>query len=84
MKQAGVDGSTIEVIRTVRDASGNIVRKDTFSSVYDAQDEIILVGPNTDVDSSLLSESDDDEYDEDDSESEGESEEDAGYEGDDE
>ena len=84
VKQAGVDGSTIEVIRTVRDASGNIVRKDTFSSVYDAQDEIILVGPNTDVDSSLLSESDDDEYDEDDSESEGESEEDAGYEGDDE
>ena len=72
LKQAGVDGTSIDVIRTVKDANGNIVRKDTFTSVYDAQDEIILVGPNTDID---LSEYVDDETEEeDDSESSGESE----------
>jgi len=60
VKQSGVDGSSIEVVRTVRDSSGNIVRKDTFTSVYDSQDEIILVGPNTEVDSSTSAESEDD------------------------
>ena len=68
VKQGGVDGSSIDVIRTVRDANGNIVRKDTFTSVYDAQDEIIEVGPNTDIDVSSRSgsnENEDDEPDED-------------------
>ncbi|MDO4532925.1 MAG: VanW family protein [Coriobacteriia bacterium] len=70
VKQGGVDGSSIDVIRTVRDANGNIVRKDTFTSVYDAQDEIIEVGPNTDIDVSSHSESDEDEDDEQDEDDE--------------
>lgn len=61
LQQAGIDGSSIEVTRTVKDAAGNIVRQDTFSSVYDAQDEIIAVGPNTDVDSVTGDDSEDDE-----------------------
>ena len=56
--QAGANGSSIEVTRTVKDSSGNIVRKDTFESVYDAQDEIISVGPGTKVSSSTDSDSD--------------------------
>ena len=70
IKQGGVDGSSIDVVRTVRDANGNIVRKDTFTSVYDAQDEIIEVGPNTEIDVSSNSESDEDEDEEQDEESE--------------
>ena len=61
LKQAGVDGMSIEVTRIVRDANGNIVHEDTFTSVYDAQDEIIEVGPNTEISVSSHSESDDDE-----------------------
>ncbi len=64
VKQAGVDGSSIDVTRIVRDADNKIVRKDTFTSVYDAQDEIIEVGPNTDLDISQFT-SEDEEVDED-------------------
>ena len=73
MKQAGIDGSSIEVFRTVKDANGNIVRKDSFTSVYDAQDEIILVGPDTEIDLSAYA--DDGEEDGSSSESSGESDE---------
>jgi vancomycin resistance protein YoaR len=55
VKQSGVDGSSITVTRTVKDSAGNVVRTDRFDSVYDAQDEVILVGPDTDIDVSSLS-----------------------------
>ncbi len=63
VRQAGANGSSIEVTRTVKDSSGNIVRQDSFESVYDAQDEIIAVGPGTKTKSSGDSDSgsDDDE-----------------------
>jgi hypothetical protein len=57
---------SIEVSRIVRDINGNIIREDTFTSEYDAQDEIIEVGPNTEISISSHEES------EDESESEGE------------
>lgn len=53
LKTSGQDGMSIEVSRRVKDASGNILHEETFSSVYDAIDEVILVGPNTEVDLSL-------------------------------
>ena len=84
VKQGGVDGSSIDVVRIVRDANGNIVRKDTFTSVYDAQDEIIEVGPNTEIDVSSRSESSEDDESEQNEDSElagedGESESDEEY-----
>ena len=77
VKQAGVDGSSIDVVRIVRDVNNKIVRKDTFNSVYDAQDEIIEVGPNTNLDLSQFTSDDEDKADEDgDVEDEEESEDD--------
>jgi hypothetical protein len=64
VKQSGVDGSSITVTRTVKDSAGNVVRTDRFDSVYDAQDEIILIGPGTDIDVSSLSQDSDDEAEE--------------------
>ena len=66
LKQGGADGMSIEVSRIVRDSNGNIVREDTFTSEYDAQDEIIEVGPNTEISISSRSESDEDGEDEED------------------
>lgn len=43
-KQNGSDGRSITVTRTVKDANGEVVRTDTFNSVYDAKDEIIVKG----------------------------------------
>ena len=59
VKQYGSNGTSIEVKRKVKDATGQIVREDTFTSVYDAQDEIIQVGPDTEID--LSSDSEDEE-----------------------
>jgi vancomycin resistance protein YoaR len=44
VKQTGSDGKSITVVRTVKSAKGKVLHKDTFSSVYDARDEIIVKG----------------------------------------
>ena len=43
-EQNGINGSSISVTRTVKDASGNQVRQDVFDSYYSAQDQIIVKG----------------------------------------
>ena len=45
VKTTGADGSSITVVRTVRDYAGATVRIDSFSSLYSAKDEVIMVGP---------------------------------------
>lgn len=49
VKTYGTDGSKITVIRTVCDESGNVLREDTFHSVYDPVTEVIVKGPDTDA-----------------------------------
>lgn len=44
VKQTGSDGKSITVVRTVKSAKGKVLHKDTFSSVYDARDEIVVKG----------------------------------------
>lgn len=44
VKQTGSDGKSITVVRTVKSAKGKVLHKDTFSSVYDARDEITVKG----------------------------------------
>lgn len=45
VKTTGADGRSITVVRTVRDYAGATVRVDSFSSLYSAKDEVIMVGP---------------------------------------
>jgi CDP-diacylglycerol--glycerol-3-phosphate 3-phosphatidyltransferase len=45
VKVDGIDGKSITVTRTVYDADGNIVRKDTFSSKYAPTNKIVEKGP---------------------------------------
>ena len=45
----GVNGSSISVYRTVSDASGKVIREDTFTSNYDPETEVIVAGPNTKI-----------------------------------
>ena len=52
LKKYGSDGAKYSVTRTVKDAGGNLVSVKTFSSIYQAQDEVYVVGP--DVDTSKL------------------------------
>lgn len=49
LKTTGADGSQITIVRTVKDMHGNIVKEDTFTSVYTPKDEVYLVGPGTDT-----------------------------------
>ncbi len=49
LKTTGSDGSQITVQRTVTDLSGNIVKQDSFASVYSPKDEVYLIGPGTDT-----------------------------------
>jgi vancomycin resistance protein YoaR len=44
IKQYGSDGKSISVVRTVKDADGKVIHQDTFTSVYDAMDEITVKG----------------------------------------
>jgi vancomycin resistance protein YoaR len=43
-KTKGVNGKKISITRTVKDAEGNTLHTQVFSSVYDAIDEVIVVG----------------------------------------
>ncbi|MCL2826233.1 MAG: VanW family protein, partial [Eggerthellaceae bacterium] len=47
IKTHGADGATISVVRTVKDKYGALLFQDNFVSVYDSQDEVKQVGPNT-------------------------------------
>lgn len=40
----GEDGREITVVRTVKDSQGNVRSEQTFTSVYDPKDEVILKG----------------------------------------
>ena len=50
VKQSGTDGSKISVVRNVYDAKGNLVYSNTFASTYLPKEEIIVAGPDTEVD----------------------------------
>ena len=60
LKTKGADSSWIEVTRTVIDESGELVSSQTFRSNYDSNDEIYVVGPNTNTDNLKRKVSDDD------------------------
>lgn len=47
VKTQGTDGRSIEVVRTVKDADGNIVSQDLFASVYDPNNEVVVTGPSS-------------------------------------
>lgn len=47
VKTQGTNGSSIEVVRTVMDSDGNIVRQDLFDSVYDPNNEVVVTGPSS-------------------------------------
>lgn len=50
VKTSGTDGRSISVVRTVTDSQGNIVREDLFESEYAPKNEVIVAGPDTQVD----------------------------------
>ncbi len=43
--EPGVDGRTLTVQRTVRDAKGAVLLQDSFRSVYRPKDYLVRVGP---------------------------------------
>lgn len=49
VKIAGTDGMQITVVRTVKDADGNVVQKDTFKSVYSPITRVIAFGEGSDM-----------------------------------
>ena len=51
VKTAGTDGATIDVFRTVKDKSGNVLREDDFHSVYAPITEVVVAAPDADVQS---------------------------------
>ena len=51
VKTAGADGATIDVFRTVKDKSGNVLREDDFHSVYAPITEVVVAAPDADVQS---------------------------------
>ena len=48
-KTTGVDGSSISVQRIVKNEAGQVIADQVFESVYDPKDEVVVVGPGTDV-----------------------------------
>lgn len=44
LQTTGTNGSIVSVIRIVKDADGEIVSEDTFTSEYDPKDEVTLLG----------------------------------------
>lgn len=49
VKTTGVDGSSISVTRKVKNESGTIISEQTFDSIYDPKDEVVIIGPGTDT-----------------------------------
>lgn len=49
VKTIGVDGAKIDVVRTVKDASGAVLHEDVFHSEYDPVTEVIAAAPDADV-----------------------------------
>ena len=47
VKTRGSDGRSCTVTRTVKSSSGETVREDVFSSVYDPVDEVVVTGPTS-------------------------------------
>ena len=45
VETVGRDGKKITVYRTVKDASGSVIREDAFSSTYDPVTEVVIEGP---------------------------------------
>lgn len=45
VETVGRDGKKITVYRTVKDSSGNVVREDAFSSIYQPVTEVVVEGP---------------------------------------
>ena len=54
VKTNGQDGKSITVIRYVKNAAGDVVKTDTFGSTYEALDEVVVKGPDSDSSSSGL------------------------------
>ncbi len=44
LSSSGSNGSKITIVRTVKDSQGNVRSQQTFTSVYDPKDEVILRG----------------------------------------
>lgn len=44
VETTGVDGSSITIVRTVKDSEGKTLHEDTFSSSYDPKNEVIVKG----------------------------------------
>ncbi|MGN0301440.1 MAG: VanW family protein, partial [Anaerotardibacter sp.] len=44
VQTSGADGCSITVVRTVKDKDGNVLHEDTFESIYQPQNEIIVRG----------------------------------------
>ncbi len=51
-KVVGVDGSKITIKRTVKDADGDVIINDAYTSIYDPKNEVYVIGK--DVDTSKL------------------------------
>lgn len=49
VKTAGEDGGSLEITRTVYDDKGQVISTQTFASLYQAKDEVIVIGPGTDT-----------------------------------
>lgn len=49
LKSNGTDGMAISVVRTVKDASGNIIETDTFTSDYLPVNKVIAYGKGSDL-----------------------------------
>ena len=45
--ELGVDGKSVKVVRTVRDAAGKTLFRETYVSVYDPRDWIKRIGTGT-------------------------------------
>lgn len=46
VKTRGTDGSTISVVRTVRNKAGEVLHEDLFVSEYDPVTEVVVTGPD--------------------------------------
>lgn len=44
IEQPGIDGRRVVVRRVVRDAAGKVVRRDSFTSIYQAVEQVVRVG----------------------------------------
>lgn len=49
VKTAGTDGATIDVYRTVKDRSGNVLREDDFHSVYAPITEVVVAATDAEI-----------------------------------